>query len=134
MSMYNKIHEVIRQKAVEENNKELVDLIDKGKKQKLLFIYAYNKKWNEKEPLMPYIEIFDEFTFRKYNIRLFIVRNSNETKVNNERIVLTNETKECATYSIKDFKKLAERFKKLYDFTLLVEKIDLKKLPIMCSY
>lgn len=134
MRMYKYIHEVIREKAVECKNTQLIKFLDNAKKNKLTVIYAYNKQWQKDGELMPHIEILDEYTYNKYDIRLTIVRNSKEVKVNNERTIIKNETKECMSYDIKMFKKLIKRFQNLYDFAIEVQKLDLSKLPIMSSF
>ena len=134
MKMYKKIHEVIRQKAEECHNKPLIKFLDKAKENKLTVIYAYNKQWEKDGPLMPHIEILDEYTYNKYDIRFTIVRNSKEVKINNERIILKNETKECMSYDIKTFTKLMKRISNLYKFALEVEKLDLSKLPLMSNF
>lgn len=134
MSMYNKIHEVIRQRAVDCGNKKLVKLLDLAKKQKLTVTYAYRKQWERDSIPVPQIEILDEYTYRKYEIRFSIVRTKKGLKINNERIILKNETKEQKTYDLKDFKKLTKRIKELYDFALQVEKINLDELPLMSEF
>ena len=100
----------------------------------MTFVYAYNKQWKPDSSLMPYIEVLDEYTFNKYNIRLFIVRNQKETKINNERIVVNNETNETASFNLDTFDKLVERFKNLREFAKIINEFDLNKLPIMRSY
>lgn len=132
--MYKKIHNAIKENAEASKSKELLKLIAEAEKRKLTFVYAYNKQWKPDSDLMPYIEVLDEYTFNKYNIRLFIVRNQNELRINNERIVVNNETNERASFDLSTFNKVIERFKNLQEFAEIINEFDLKKLPIMRSY
>ena len=132
--MYKKIHNAIKENAKDSGSKDLLKLIAEAEKRKLTFVYAYNKQWKPNSNLMPYIEVLDEYTFNKYNIRLFIVRNQKETKINNERIVVNNETNETASFNLDTFDKLVERFKNLREFAKIIDEFDLDKLPIMRSY
>lgn len=132
--MYKKIHNAIKENAKDSGSKYLLKLIAEAEKRKLTFVYAYNKQWKPDSSLMPYIEVLDEYTFNKYNIRLFIVRNQKETKINNERIVVNNETNETASFNLDTFDKLVERFKNLREFAKIIDEFDLDKLPIMRSY
>ena len=132
--LQRKIHNAIKENAENANCKELLKLIAEAEKRKLTFVYAYNKQWNPDSTIMPYIEVLDEYTFNKYNIRLFIVRNQKETKINNERIVVNNETNERASFDLATFNKVIERFKNLQEFAEIINNFDLAKLPIMRIY
>lgn len=129
MKMYKKIHSAIRENAESQKCSQLLKLIDIAEGLKLCFLYAYNKQ--TKDGLISCIEVFDEYTYNKFNIKLIIVRNKDKMVINNERVVLNGVTQAQQTYSLVELGKLSKRIENLYRFAQEVEKFNMLKLPVM---
>lgn len=127
--MYKKCHEAIKENAKNQNCKEFLNLIKIAEDMNLVFIYGYNRIFSatnkEPEKSIKYIEVIDLILLKKLNLKITLIKNSEDT------IILYENNSNILKLNIKQNKLLNKRLQYVQQFSEILNKFNLDRLPIL---